>query len=162
MPRKLLLWLVGTVTVLLFLGMAIHAAPLEPSIPVIQFTFSEAAFNSVLSRWGPDGLARFKSHFAFDFPFLVSYGLFGYLLSRYTSLFKKLRPVARSSCAWSLLAAAVMDATENLLHLHFISGATAIPSALYLAAGIAASIKWLLITAFAIGAGYANVVRRSL
>lgn len=157
MPRILLLWLLGTLTILLFVGMVIYSAPLEPSIPTIQFSFNEATFNSVLAQWGPSGVARFKTHFAIDFPFLVSYGLFGYLLSQHTSLLKKLPALVRSLLSWALPAAAAMDAAENLLHLHFISGATAIPSALYLVAGVVVTIKWMLIAAFAIGAGYAGV-----
>ena len=137
--------------------MLIQAAPLEPSIPTLQFTFDEAAFKSVLMQWQSDGIARFKAHFLIDFPFLFSYGLFGYQLSRQTSLLKNLPVGARSLLSWILPAAAAMDAAENLLHLDFVFAVTAIPPPLYLVAGVAATAKWSLIVAFLAAIGYGAV-----
>ncbi|QSA96567.1 hypothetical protein [Methylococcus sp. EFPC2] len=147
---------VGMLTALVFIGMAIQAAPLKPSIPAIQFTFDQAGFDSVLAQWGPDGMARFRMHFAFDFPFLACYGLFGYLLSRRTSLFLRFHAFASSLLAWIMPAAAAMDAAENTLHLYFISGATPILPDLYLIAGVIATIKWLLLAGFISSAAYAG------
>jgi hypothetical protein len=50
-----------------------------------------------------------------------------------------------------------MDAVENLLHLTFIYAGKGIPAALYFVAGTVATIKWVSIVAFVIGAGYARV-----
>ena len=157
MSRIVPLRILGTATAMLFVAMAIHAAPLEPSIPTIHFSFSEASFKSVLAQWQPAGVARFKRHFTIDFPFLVSYGFFGYLLSQHISLTLGLSTLARSLLSWALPSAAVMDAAENLLHLSFVYAATAMPAALYFVAGVVATFKWTLIVAFAIGAGYVGV-----
>ena len=137
--------------------MVFHAAPLEPSIPTIQFSFSEATFRSVLAQWQPSGVARFKRHFAIDFPFLVSYGFLGYFLSEHTSLTRGLPALARSLLSWALPAAAVMDAAENLFHLYFVFAVTAIQVVLYFVSGLVSTFKWLLIAAFVISVGYARI-----
>ena len=148
---------VGVLTAVRFGVMVIHAAPLEPSIPEIQFSFSEAAFHSALAQWQPSGVARFKWHFAVDFPLLLSYGLFGHLLYRHTSSVRStwMMPLA----ARALSIAAAMDAVENLLHLSFVYAAMAIPAPLYFVAGLVATLKWSLIAAFALGTGYAALRR---
>ena len=151
MSRTVGVRLAGIVTALLFLAMAVHAAPLRPVIPAIQFTYSEGSFHAILAEWQSAGVARFRMHFAFDFPFLVGYGVFGYLYAM-----RSRRPLQRSESGtlcffrWLLPAAALMDAAENLLHLHFIDASTAPPNALYLMAGLIATCKWLLIAVFAI------------
>ena len=155
--RMVLLRILGILTALLFVAMVIHAAPLYPSIPTIHFTFSEASFNAVLAQWQPTGVARFKRHFAFDFPFLVSYGFFGYLLCKHTSLTLGLSTRVKSLLTWALPFAAAMDAVENLLHLTFIYAGKGIPAAFYFVAGIVATFKWAVIVAFVIGAGYTRV-----
>ena len=157
MSRMVLLRILGILTALLFVAMVIHAAPLNPSIPTIHFTFSEASFNAVLAQWQPTGVARFKRHFTFDFPFLVSYGFFGYLLCKHTSLTSGLSTSVKSLLTWALPFAAVMDAVENLLHLTFIYAGKGIPAAFYFVAGIAATFKWAVIVAFVIGAGYIRI-----
>jgi len=73
MSRIVQLRILGSFTALLFLAMVIHAAPLKPSIPTIHFTFSEASFNSILAQWQPAGVARFKWHFAIDFPAAIAW-----------------------------------------------------------------------------------------
>jgi len=149
--------ILGAVTALLFVAMVFHAARLEPSIPKIQLTFSEAAFRSILAQWQPSEVARFKSHFAIDFPFLVSYGLFGYFLCEHTALTRGLPALARSLLSWALPAAAVMDAGENLFHLYFVFAVSAMPVVLYFVSGVVATFKWLLIAAFVVSVGYARI-----
>ena len=156
-PRIVLLRILGIFTALLFVAMVLHTAPLTPGIPTIHFTFSEASFNAVLAQWQPTGVARFKRHFAFDFPFLVSYGFFGYLLCKHTSLTSGVSTSVKSLLTWALPFAAVMDAVENLLHLTFIYAGKGIPAAFYFVAGIAATFKWAVIVAFVIGAGYIRI-----
>src|SRR5574340_1156777 len=73
---------------LLFVAMARYTSPLDPSIPAIQFTFTESAFRSILNAWQPADVARFKAHFAIDFPFLACYGALGLHLTRRTGLFQ--------------------------------------------------------------------------
>lgn len=157
MSRIVLLRIVGCFTALLFVAMVIQSAPLKPSIPMIHFTFSEASFNSILAQWGPTGVARFKWHFAIDFPFLISYGSFGYLLCKHTSLTLGLPKLTKALFTWALPFAAVMDAMENLLHLTFIYAGKGIPAAFYFMAGTVATCKWAVIVAFVIGAGYTKV-----
>lgn len=135
-------------TVLLFAAMALYTAPLDPGIPAIQFTFTEAAFRRVLDAWQDAGVARFRAHFAIDFPFLACYGALGYLLSTRTGLFRDFTRRAQSLLAAALPAGAAADAIENALHLVFLNSSAPVAPALYLAAGVAASAKWLLIAVF--------------
>jgi len=142
--------------------MVIYTCPLRPSIPYLQFTYSESAFKAVLEQWGDAGKLRFRAHFAIDFPFLVSYGVFGYLLAKSSPLFARLSTSTRQWLSWCMPAAALLDALENLLHLYLSSGAPSIPSPLYLTAGIVATSKWLLIVIFLISAGAAWLKNRQI
>lgn len=135
--------------------MAVYTSPLDPSVPVIQFTFTESAFKNVLNSWRPTDIARFKGHFAIDFPFLLCYGVLGYLISKRTRLFRHFRDRTISLFAALLPIAAAADAIENALHLYFVFGTGTVLHALYLAAGIAASAKWMLIVAFVGSSAYA-------
>jgi hypothetical protein len=145
----------ATASALLFVAMALYTSPLDPSIPAIQLTFTESAFRSVLNAWRPEDVARFKAHFAIDFPFLACYGAFGYQLSRRTGLFRGFTQRTKSLLAVTLPVAAAADAIENSLHLYFLYGTAPIAQALYFAAGVAASVKWLLIVAFVCCSMYA-------
>lgn len=147
-------------TALLFAAMALYTSPLDPGIPAIQFTFTEAAFRRVLDAWQDAGVARFRAHFAIDFPFLACYGALGCLLSTRTGLFRNFTRRVQSLLAAALPAAAAADAIENALHLVFLHAASPVAPALYLAAGVAASAKWLLIAAF-VGLA-ARALRRNL
>lgn len=149
--------ILAVVSALLFVAMAIYTYPLKPGIPVLQLTFSEVAFRSILSEWTPFGVEIFKRHFLIDFPFLVCYGCLGYLLSTQTHLFERFAPAAKSLLALALPAAAVADATENAFHLTFLFGAGPFTQVQYFAAGVAASTKWLLILAFIGSALYAKL-----
>jgi hypothetical protein len=144
----------ASASTLLFVTMAIFTSPLEPSIPTIQLTYTEAAFRSVLDSWGAEDLARFKAHFVIDYPFLVCYGAFGYLLSRRTRLFHSFTARTTSLLAASLPVAAAADAIENALHLYFVFGTSPMHQAWYFAAGSAASAKWLLIVLFVSASAY--------
>lgn len=141
------LLLLAAATALLFALMAAYTAPLVPSIPVIQFTFTEASFTRVLDAWQAAGVARFRRHFAIDFPFLACYGALGYQLSMRTTLFHGFRPPARRLSAAALPGAAAADAVENVVHLYILAAVPHGPVP-YLVAGTVASIKWLLIAAF--------------
>lgn len=155
----LLLWLSGALALGLFVAMAVHSAPLSPGIPALQLSFDEAAFKAILAQWGPAGVDLFRRHFRIDFPVLASYGLFGYLLVRYGSLFGQLDEAPRRLFSWTMPGAATFDAIENLLHLQLISDATRHAPALYLIAGLVATGKWLLIANFMTGTGYLLVTK---
>ena len=154
--------ILGTVTGLLFVSMVTQSASLEPSVPTLHFSFSETAFNAIIAQWQSAGVARFKTHIAFDFPFLLSYGAFGYALANHTALPRALPAIVRLPFTWALPVAAVMDASENLLHLYFVQAATVAFPGLYFVAGVVATFKWLLIAAFVIGVLYASVGNRVL
>ena len=141
----------GIVSALLFVLMALHATPLQPSIPLLQFCFSEACFNEVLAQWQAAGIERFKEHFWIDFPFLVSYGIFGHLLARQRFGVPSPLATGRWRLALALPLAAVLDAAENALHLGFVHAPAAFPELSYAVAGVLATGKWLLIVAFVIG-----------
>jgi hypothetical protein len=156
----LLLWLSGALALGLFVAMAVHSAPLSPGIPALQLTFNEAAFKAILAQWGPDGVDLFRRHFRIDFAVLASYGLFGYLFVRYGCLFRQLDRATRRLSGWIMPAAATLDAIENLLHLQLISEPATHAPALYLAAGLVAITKWLLIANFMAGTLYLLVANR--
>lgn len=151
--RKILL--LAAVSALLFVAMAHYTSPLVPSIPVLQLTFTETAFRTILDHWQAAGVARFKTHFFFDFPLLVCYGLLGYRVSTRTSLFRAFPPAAKTPIALAIPVAAAADAVENLLHLYLLYGTEPFAPVVYFAAGTVASLKWLLIAAYLGCAGYA-------
>jgi hypothetical protein len=140
--------LLAAASALLFMAMVIYTWPLDPSIPAIQFTFTEAAFNNTLNGWQPAEFARFKYHFAIDFPFLLCYGALGYFITMRTPLFRIFKAHTKTLIAALLPVAAGADAIENALHLFFVSATGPLPPTLYMAAGLAASTKWGLIVAF--------------
>lgn len=153
----LLKWAVAA-CVVLFAGLCVFLAPLHPSVVVLQFTFTPEAFAAVLQTWCPEAVVRFRLHLMVDGLLLLSYGAAGYLAAGRTWLFAPLTnrvPLA----FWALLLpiAAAFDAGENLLHwwltgAEVLQGSVTLPSITYLAAGVCASIKWLGIASFAIGA----------
>mgnify|MGYP000848973942 FL=1 len=162
MQSKHSLWLSGALTLLLFLAMVAYTWPLKPSIPCLQLTFSETAFKGILAQWGVAGQLRFRTHFFIDFPVLVSYGIFGYLLASTSPLCKHQTARHRRWLSWSLPLAASLDVLENLLHLHLSAEPTTQLPALYLCAGLVASGKWLLIAIFTITAGLACMNNRRI
>ena len=148
---------IGIVSVSLFAAMAIYTSSLDPSIPAIQLTFTEHAFNSILDKWSPSQVEIFKWHFFIDYLFLISYGLLGYLISKRTGLFARFSQTTRKLLAISLPVAASADAVGNTRHLIFLYGAGPFAQAQYFAAGTVASIKWLLILVFVAFAAYAKL-----
>ena len=139
---------VAIVSVLLFAAMAVYTSSLDPSIPAIQLTFTERGFNTILNGWNPSQVEIFKRHFLIDYPFLVCYGWLGYLIATRTSLFARFSKPTSQLLAMCLPVAAVADALENAFHLLFVFGAGLFDPALYFAAGVIASAKWLLLLVF--------------
>ncbi|MBZ0132346.1 MAG: hypothetical protein M9884_02845 [Rhodocyclaceae bacterium] len=144
-------WFLGLSTAALFVGIAVYLLPLTPSVVGLQFTFSEPAFLAVLQNWGSDGIARFRAHFVADYALLVCYGAFGFVFARRTGVLSECSPMWRGALTWALPLAALADAIENALHLYLSSGAPHVETALYPAAGGAATLKWLLIGVFVVG-----------
>ena len=147
---------VAVLSALLFSAMAIYTSPLDPGIPSIQLTFTEAAFNSILHRWNAAQIDVFKRHFLLDYPFLACYGSLGYLISRRTVLFARFSPHAQKLLSFSLPLAALADGVENALHLRLLYGAATVDQGQYLAAGMVATTKWLLILFYVAAAIHAK------
>lgn len=137
-------------TIALFITMATYCSPLNPSVPALQFTYSEAAFKAITETWGEAGVDRFKGHFLIDFPFLLCYGLLGYWIVTRTEIFSRLPQPIRTALAWCLPLAALADAVENVLHWHLLSSPGPFGASLYFTTGAVATIKWGLDALFVI------------
>jgi hypothetical protein len=145
----------SVLSALLFIAMVVQSEALMPSIPELQFTYTERAFRAILEQWQADGIARFKQHFSIDFPFLLCYGLLGYVIATRTAWFRTFPVRTKTVITWLMPSASFADAIENLLHLYLVSTAPPFDASLYLFAGLIASLKWLLIALFVVCAAYA-------
>lgn len=149
-----LLKLAIAASVLLFMGLGVYLAPLQPSVVALQLTFTPDAFTQVLQAWGPEGVQRFRNHLPIDGLLLLSYGAAGYWAVTRTRFFAPL--AQRMPLRWIALVlpfAAVCDAGEDLLHwmltgADVLSSAVTLTSEWYLVAGVCASSKWLGMAGF--------------
>lgn len=141
----------GAVGAVIFAAMIRVVGRLDPGVGAIQLTFTEPAFRRILDAWGPDGRRRFAAHFAYDYPFMICFGLFGWALGAWLSRRLQGRAWLASLLPWLLPAAAVGDAIEDLLQ-QALAGADpgSWPAGAYLIAGLAATVKWGLVAVFAI------------
>jgi hypothetical protein len=148
-------------TALLFAAMAWQAWPLQPGIPQLQLTFTEQTFRAVLNQWSTSDLARFHDHFFWDFPFVVAYGLWGWVLVRQNTGFNP-EPTSKrlSVWAWCTPLASGLDALENILHLHLVFTPGPFHATEYFVAGSVATTKWALLAAFAFRWGRSFFRRR--
>ena len=80
-------WLAGGAALALLCALGAYLAPLQPNILALQFAFTPRAFGEVVHQWTGEPLHRFRMHLVADYALLVSYGLFGYLLSTRTQVF---------------------------------------------------------------------------
>lgn len=158
-----LLWVLGLLCVVLFLGITLYLRPLKPSIFALQLAFSRRAFLAVLVAWESSGVARFRKHFVADYVFLVCYGLLGYGVATQTNWLSQapLWPVLLLVLPWLLPLAAMLDVAENGIHRYLTRGQHAMraPSGLFALTGGVCVLKWLLIVVFAALALYAWVNR---
>lgn len=143
-------WLTGLSALGLIAGLGWYLAPLEPNILVLQFAFTPRAFGEVIHAWPAEHLLRFRAHFPFDYVLLLSYGAFGYLLATRTQILAPLPPALRPSVRWALPLAAVFDASENALQLWLTEVPRFGVPLPYLVAASCASLKWLLLFAYAL------------
>lgn len=155
--------LAAVACMLLFGGLGVYLAPLQPSVVALQHTFTPDAFAQVLQAWGPEGVQRFRNHLAVDGLLLLSYGAVGYLAVACTLFFEPLATwLPLRWVALLLPLAALCDAGENLLHWELTGNAAlAAPAgaAWYLAAGLCAAFKWVGIGVFALAALIARLQR---
>jgi hypothetical protein len=138
----------GITALALFAGLALWLAPLDPGILQLQFAATPRAFAAIVHAWGPDGLARYRAHFAADFALLGCYAAFGWRVAQRTALFAALPMRGRRVAAWALPAAALADAAENTLHLWLTAAPRFGPAWPYAVAAASAAAKWLLLIGF--------------
>lgn len=150
---------IGLAALLLFAAIAAYLTPLRPGIVELQLTLNHDDFQRVVDMWGAGGVALFRSHFAADFVLLLLYGSYGWLFVSRTPLFAQRGAVARKAMQLQLPLAAVFDAGENVLHLSLTASTTAAP-VLYPLAGVCATLKFVLITAFLFSVVRAFIGRR--
>lgn len=140
-------WFFGLSSLGLLLGLAFYLAPLHPPLLALQFTFSQQAFEAVTAQWGAQGVALFRSHLYPDFALMACYALYGVFTVQGTRLFH-MRHVPPIFWYALMPLAALADVAENSLHLA-ITAAQAQPQAWwYLAAGVSATLKSVLILFF--------------
>ena len=139
----------GWIAATLYVVMVIYLLRVRPTILSLQFTFSPGAFHSVVAAWSEAASSRIRNHYFLDFPFLVSYGLFGYFLVEETSLFAHLSHAMRNVAQWLLPFAAVVDAMENMLQISILRRprSTILPH-YYVFSGVFAVIKFGAILSF--------------
>lgn len=158
----------GAIAFLSFCGMTFYLRDLAPSVLHAQLTFSSSGFEGVVGRWSPEMLERFRRHFVVDYGCIAAYSLFGAQLGRL--LVRRLqqgravdsedtrRAAATSDLLsfvlpWALPSAGACDVIENTLELLFLAARPRLlfePA--YLAAGVAAAMKFALFGLFSLAA----------
>ena len=161
---KAITGLLALATLMVFAGLALWLAPLQPGIVALQLAFTPARFQDVLAHWGAAGVARYRAHFPFDFLLLALYGALGWRWVRRSPAFAVLAPAWRRRVAALVPLAAAFDAGENALHLALTAPATlaATPDLpLVIAAAMCASGKWLLLTGFVVALLWGSLCARA-
>jgi hypothetical protein len=142
-------WFFGLLALVLFVGLTVHLAPLQPGIVSLQLAFTPQAFGAIVHAWPPEHLARYRAHLPVDGLLLVSYAAFGQQFARHAPLFARASLRLRRAAAWCLPLAAVFDAAENGLHAWLTAAPRFDAAGAYLASALCASLKWALMLAFA-------------
>lgn len=146
--RMSLTSILGWITFMLGITLYFILHKVSPSILKLQFTFNEKAFQAIVGQWTDDDKAKINSHFLLDYAFLVAYGSFGYFLA--LNLIQSSGLIA-SVALFVMPIATICDVIENLLHQKLLSaGQVSLSSKLFFAAGLFASLKWLLIASYII------------
>lgn len=129
----------GIAVVALYAAMILMLLRVRPTVISLQFTFSSASFHRVASSWAPSDLRRVRQHFLIDFPFLASYAAFGW------SLASDLHGSVSAHMKYLLMAAALCDAFENMIHMTYLARTeTSMPNTLALLTGTASTCKYAL------------------
>ena len=129
----------GIVVVVLYAAMILLLLRVRPTVLSLQFTYSSAAFHRVASSWTAGDLRRVRQHFILDFPFLASYAAFGW------SVASDLRGSVSPHMQYFLLAAALCDAFENVIHVSYLAKPErSMPNTLALLTGTASTCKYAL------------------
>lgn len=147
-PKLALVWGAVALFVASQANLARLLGPLEPSIFSLQLALTPADFWAVVQAWGEAGVARYQSHFVWDFIHPFVYGAFGYILVCYSGLYQHWSRLAVCLLAWALPLAGACDLLENSLHLRLLAvGPGVLDDAVWIS-GTASSLKWTLALAF--------------
>lgn len=158
--RHLALWISGSSSLLLFVGLAWWLRDLQPSVLDLQLCFTPRTFGAVIHLWSPEQLARYRAHLPIDGVLIGAYGSFGALLAWRSTLFAAWRRSARDFAGSLALTAAAADLAEDLLHAWLTeSPRFGVPIA-YAAAGCSSVLKWAALLAFGIACAIAVAGRR--
>ena len=136
---------------LLYAAMGIVLMPLGLRALRLQVTYSAAQFDRIYEGWSTLQRRRYSLHFLFDYPFLVSYGLLGYVwaIERLPDAFQ--HTLLEVLIPLLLPVAAGCDAIENLSHQRLVRESPqqrALDDSVARLSGIAATAKWVLIAVF--------------
>ena len=124
--------------------------PLDPSFMEMQFAFSPARYVEILRAWGPEGVARYQSHFVFDLLHPLTFAALGWVAVRTSPVFGGLTVNRERMYRWLLPVAAGLDYVENTCQLKLLSVPPGTVDWLIPTSATCASIKWGLSGVFAV------------
>ena len=150
-----LVWLSGTLALLLLGGLAWYLEPLEPGVFALQLAFTPRAFGDIIHLWSAENLARYRIHLLMDFALILAYSVFGHSLASRLRMFASLSRFWSWFARWCLPGAGALDVVENVLH----GWLTEVPRfgvpLVYTVSASCSLAKWLLLAAFALLVAYA-------
>jgi hypothetical protein len=145
----------STLILVLFLvsqgNLALIIGPLSPSFFAMQFAFTPERYVEILQAWGPDGIARYRSHFAYDLLHPLLFGAFGWVSVRTSPLFEGMSTFQERFFRWHLPLAAAFDYIENSCQLRLLSVPSGTENWLIPVSATCATIKWTLAALFLTG-----------
>jgi len=122
--------------------------PLDPSFFAMQFAFTPSRFAKILAAWGPDGVARYRSHFAYDLIHPLIFGPLGWVAVKTSPFVDGLSIPTERVLRWLLPIAAGFDYIENSCQLRLLSLPLGTADFLIPVSACCASIKWSLALVF--------------
>lgn len=150
-PRRL--W-PSTLMLILFLvsqwNLGRFIGALQPNFLVMQFAFTPARFAAILQAWGPEGVALYRAHFAYDLIHPLIFGALGWVAVKTSPVFEGLSPRQESLCRWMLPVAAGFDYIENTCQLRLLALSAGTADWLVPLSATCASIKWALALGFTV------------
>jgi hypothetical protein len=118
--------------------------PLAPSFMAMQFAFSPSRYAEILAAWGPEGIVRYRSHFAFDLIHPLIFAALGWVAVRTLPVFEGLSPRGERILSWLLPVAAGLDYVENSCQLKLLSVPPGTVDWMIPTSATCATIKWIL------------------
>lgn len=122
--------------------------PLDPSFMTMQFAFSPTRYAEIRAAWGPQGIERYRSHFAFDLIHPLIFAALGWVAVRTLPVFGGLSPRRERILSWLLPVAAGFDYIENSCQLRLLSFPLGAANWMIPTSAICATIKWGLVVVF--------------